>query len=82
MHMHTCVYIYIYIYIYTHILIGREKKVFCLLFGIPYGSEAKAFASNMGDLGSMPRSGRSPREGNGNPLHYSCLENPMGGEAW
>ena len=34
------------------------------------------------DMGSIPRSGRSPREGNGNPLQYSCLENPMDREAW
>ena len=36
----------------------------------------------MGDLGSIPGSGRSPGEGNGNPLQYSCLENPMHGGAW
>ena len=35
-----------------------------------------------GDLGSIPGLGRSPREGNGNPLQYSCLENPMDREAW
>ena len=34
------------------------------------------------DMGSIPGSGRSPGEGNGNPLQYSCLENPMDGEAW
>ena len=39
-------------------------------------------ASNAGDPGSIPGSGRSPAEGNGNPLQYSCLENPMDGEAW
>ena len=39
-------------------------------------------ASNAGDLDSIPGSGRSPGEGNGNPLHYSCLENPMDGGAW
>ena len=39
-------------------------------------------ACNAGDLGSIPGSGRSPGEGNGNPLQYSCLENPMDGEAW
>ena len=39
-------------------------------------------ACNAGDLGSIPGSGRSPREGNGNPLQYSCLENPMDREAW
>ena len=39
-------------------------------------------ACSAGDLGSIPGSGRSPGEGNGTPLQYSCLENPMGGEAW
>ena len=39
-------------------------------------------ACNAGDLGSIPGSGRSPGEGNGNPLWYSCLENPMDGGAW
>ena len=48
----------------------------------PGGSEVKAFACNAGDLGSIPGSGRSPGEGNGNLLQYSCLENPMDGEAW
>ena len=42
----------------------------------------KASDYNEGDLGSIPGSGRSPGEGNGNPLQYSCLENPMDGEAW
>jgi len=45
-------------------------------------SEVKASACNAGDLGSIPGSGRSPGEGNGNPLQYSCLENPMDGGAW
>ena len=40
-------------------------------------SEVKVSASNAGNLGSIPGSGRSPGEGNGNPLQYSCLENPM-----
>ena len=39
-------------------------------------------AYNAGDLGSIPGSGRSPGEGNGKPLQYSCLENPMDGGAW
>ena len=47
----------------------------------PGGSEVKASASNAGDLGSIPGSGRSPGEGNGKPHQYSCLENPMDGEA-
>ena len=47
----------------------------------PGGSDYKAFAYNVGDPGSIPGSGRSPGEGNGNPLQYSCLENAMeGGE--
>ena len=44
----------------------------------PGGSEVKASASNVGDLGSIPGSGRSPGEGNGNPLQYSYLENLHG----
>ena len=48
----------------------------------PGGSEVKASASNAGDLGSIPGSGRPPGEGNGNPRQYSCLENPMDGGAW
>ena len=50
--------------------------------GFPGGSEVKASAYNVGDLGSIPGLGRSPGEGNGNPLQDSCLENPMDGGAW
>ena len=42
------------------------------------GSDGKVSAYNVGDLGSNPGLGRSPGEGNGNPLQYSCLENSMG----
>ena len=52
------------------------------LRGFPGGSAVKASAWNAGDPGSIPGSGRSPGEGNGNPLQYSCLENPMEGGAW
>ena len=48
----------------------------------PGCSEVKASAWNAGDLGSIPALGRSPGEGNGNPLQYSCLENPTEGGAW
>ena len=48
----------------------------------PGGSEVKASACNAGDLGSIPGWGRSPGEGNGNPLQYSCLKNHMDGGAW
>ena len=44
--------------------------------------DGKAFACNAGDLGSIPGSGRSPGEGNGHPLQYSCLENSMDRGAW
>ena len=50
--------------------------------GFPGGSEVKASACNAGDQGSIPGLGRSPGEGSGNPLQYSCLENPMEGGAW
>ena len=50
--------------------------------GFPGGSGSKASAYNVGDPGSIPGSGRSPGEGNGNPLQYSCLENPMSRGAW
>ena len=43
---------------------------------LPGGSDGKASARNAGDPGSIPGLGRSPREGSGNPLQYSCLENP------
>ena len=46
------------------------------------GSDGKASVCNAGDLGLIPGSGRSPGEGNGKPLQYSCLENPMDVEAW
>ena len=48
----------------------------------PGGSDGKAFAYNVGDPGSNPGSGRSSGEGNGNPLQYSCLQNPLDGGAW
>ena len=49
--------------------------------GFPGGSNGKEFAHNVGDPGSIPGLGKSPGEGNVNPLQYSCLENPMDGEA-
>ena len=52
------------------------------LWGFPGGSEVKVSAWNAGDPGSIPGSGRSPGEGNGNRLQNSCLENPMEGGAW
>ena len=51
-------------------------------FSFPGGSDGKESAYNVGELGSIPGSGRSPEEGNSNPLQYSCLENLMDGRAW
>ena len=51
-------------------------------FSFPCGSDGKESACNAGDPGSIPGSGRSPGEENGNPLQYSCLENPTDREAW
>ena len=48
----------------------------------PHGSDVKESACSAGDLGSIPGSGRSSGEGNGNPLQYPCLENPWKGGAW
>ena len=52
------------------------------LMSFPGGSEVKVSARNAGDPGLIPGLGRSPGEGNGNPLQYSCLENPMERGAW
>ena len=48
-----------------------------IFLGFPCGSDGKASAYSVGDPGWIPGSGSSPGEGNGNPLQYSCLENPM-----
>ena len=48
----------------------------------PGDANGKEYACNAGDPGSIPRSGRSPGEGNGNPFQYSCLDNSMGRGAW
>ena len=55
------------------------------LMSFPGGAVVKNLPTNAGDIrdrGSIPGSGRSPGEGNGNPLQYSCLENPMDRGAW
>ena len=62
----------------------RLEQLLLLYFrwDFPGGSDGKASVYNVGDLGSIPGSGRFPGEGNGNPLQYYCLENPMDGGAW
>ena len=56
--------------------------LFCHLVGLPGGSVVKNPPANAGDSGLIPASGRSRGEGHGNPLRYSCLENPMDRGAW
>ena len=56
--------------------------IVCYSLGFTGGSEVKASACNAGDPSSIPELGRSPGEGNSNPLPCSCLENPMEGGAW
>ena len=54
----------------------------CIIYiGFPSGSDSKEFSCNVGDLGSIPKSGGCPGEGNGHPLQY-CLKNPMDRGAW
>ena len=61
----------------------KKKKVrFDLEYNFPGGSDGKASVYNVGDPGLIPGSGRSPGEGNGNPLQYYCLENTMDRGAW
>ena len=65
---------------YLLLLVARRYHQFEV--GGKSGSEVKAFACNAGDLGSIPGLGRSPGEGNGNPLQYAYLENPVDRGAW
>ena len=60
----------------------ESKKYLLLSYDFPGGSDGKASVYNAGDPGVIPGSGRSPGEGNGNPLQYYCLENPMDRGAW
>ena len=59
----------------------KYLNTYLLIYYFPGGSDGKASAYNAGDPGSILGSGRSPGEGNGNPLQYSCLENPLDGGA-
>ena len=63
---------------------SKASILWCSAFfmGFPHSSVGKESACSAGDLGLIPGSGRSPGEGNGNPLQYSCLENPMDRGAW
>ena len=58
----------------NHVIAKKKKLPYIKDF--PGGSDGKVSVYNEGDPGSIPGLGRSPREGNGNPLQYSCLGNP------
>jgi len=58
------------------------KQFLYPFWGFPGGLDDKVSACNAGDLGSIPELERTPGEGNGTPLQYSCLENPMDGGTW
>ena len=60
----------------------RDRLATPVFLGFPGGPDSKEFVCNAGDWGSIPGSGRSPGEGNGNPLQYSCLENSMDRGGW
>ena len=72
------------LYLFTNSFLESVWDFFSLYpnMDFPGGSDSKMAAYNAGDPGSVPGLGRSTGEGNGNPLHYSCLENPIDGEAW
>ena len=82
-------FIYIYMYIYVNDGVCRliqgqpiENLGGCKMLNFPGGSEGKASVYKVGDLGSIPGSGRSTGKGNGKPLQYYCLENSMDRGAW
>ena len=62
--------------------IGGHIDIDAYVLSFPHGSGSKVSSCNAGDVGSIPGSGRSSEEGNGNPLQYSCLENSMDRGAW
>ena len=64
------------------ILCEIKKNLDSAVNGTPGGSVVKNLPANAGEAGSIPGPGRSPGEGNGNPLQYSCLGNPIDREAW
>ena len=63
-------------------IIYQEHLYVIAYHGFPGGSDSKESACNVGDPGSIPGLGRTPREGNSNPLQYFCLENSTDRGAW
>ena len=76
----TCIISCPYVFLFLNTI---KKDIYCLLFmGFQVGSVVKNPPANARDSGSIPGSGRAPGGGNNNPLHYSCLRNPMDRGAW
>ena len=97
-HTHIHIQVHMYFLVYTCLPVSHEDTCFprdssevlcssftiflCINWGFPGGSDGKDSAFNVGVLSLIPESGRSPGEENGSSLPYSCLENPMDGDAW
>ena len=83
LNVRTLVLILFIIYCFPSFTMGEKDELeIIIILGFPGGSDSKESTCREGDLGSIPGSGRSPGEGNGNPLQYSCLENSMDRESW
>ena len=80
-HSHISPILLLHMVVSLCLLLMRKSVTFDEEF-FPGGSEGKASACDAEDPGSIPGLGRSPGEGNGNPIQYSCLENPMDRGAW
>ena len=86
---YCCIFAFVYlcvfcVFVYTHTHTHKHTHIYIynIYKGFPGGSDGKDSACNAGDQGLNPGSGRSPGEGNGDPLLYSCLENPMDRVIW
>ena len=78
-YIYVCIRVHIYIYTDTHIY---KYILYIYIHGLPWCLSGKESPTNAGDTVSIPRSGRSPGEGNGDPLQYPCLGNPINRGAW
>ena len=67
---------------FSGFFLQRERELLLVDLGFPGGRVVQNLPANAGGTGSILGSGRSPGEGNGNPLQYSCLENPMDRGSW
>ena len=80
--VYLCLFCFFGIILMFTILLIYFGGIRLMFLGFPVGLDSKESACNAGDLGLNPGSGRSPEEGNGNPLQYSCLKNSMDRGTW